>query len=380
MNILDAFIKKHGQFILVIIGKPCTNKSYIAKEFADDLKLPIINMNKYYTDNKFVEKTVNDTSYKLYDHPDNINWDMVNRDVETKIGPIGGSSGGGGGGSSGGGGGGVVLYGNYIDSTKITFKPNFVFFINMNNNMCKTILIKNKLLPYSPLSLTNEAPINPDIAPINPDMAEAEDGDVEAVEGEEVVVEGEEVVAEGEEVVAEGEEEGEADGEEVVAEEGDKEEEDWEQTIDDSNTLEEIGAEGDEPGVYNEEEQDGGGEQGGQGGQEEQEEQGGHGEQEGQEEEQLNNYFTNIFLPLYEELITKIKINKFYNIKSDTKIDKIYDDMFDYLMALIEKDVSPPKKEKGSSKETGKGHSKEAEMGRRKESGKGRGKGKSKKM
>jgi uridine kinase len=128
MNILDAFIKKHGQFILVIIGKPCTNKSYVAKEFADDLKLPLINMNKYYVDGTYVEKTVNDTSYKLYDHPDNINWDAVNSEVETKKTERGG----------------VVVYGNYIDSAKITFKPNFVFFVNMNNNLCKTILIKNK--------------------------------------------------------------------------------------------------------------------------------------------------------------------------------------------------------------------------------------------
>jgi hypothetical protein len=355
MNILDAFIKKHGQFILVIIGKPCTNKSYIAKEFANDLKLPIINMNKYYTDNKFVEKTVNDTSYKLYDHPDNINWDMVNSDVESKVGS---------------GGGGVVLYGNYIDSTKITFKPNFVFFVNMNNNICKTILIKNKLLPYSPLSLTNEAPINPDM--------EAVEGEEKVeVEGEEVEVgmEDEDKEAVEEAVREEGDEEAEAmdgdaepitTGQEGVREEGDEEEEDWEQTIVDSAIMKRMGAEGDEPGVYNEEDQEGGGEGDGVG---------------GQEEEQLNNYFTNIFLPLYEEIITKVKINKFYNIKSDTKIDTIYDDMFDYLMTLIEKDVSPPpKKEKGSSKETGKGHGKEAGKGygkvAGKEAGKGRGKGK----
>ena len=129
MNIFDAFIKKHGQFILVIMGKPCTNKSYIAKEFADDLKLPLINMNKYYDGDKFVEKTVNDVVYKLYDHPDNINWDMVNSEVDAKKAT------------------GVIVYGNFLESTKITFKPNFVFFINMNNNLCKTILIKNKILP-----------------------------------------------------------------------------------------------------------------------------------------------------------------------------------------------------------------------------------------
>jgi hypothetical protein len=31
-NILEAFIKKYDQFILLIIGLPCTNKSIIAKE------------------------------------------------------------------------------------------------------------------------------------------------------------------------------------------------------------------------------------------------------------------------------------------------------------------------------------------------------------
>jgi len=358
MNILDAFIKKHGQFILVIIGKPCTNKSYVAKEFADDLKLPLINMNKYYVDGIYVEKTVNDTSYKLYDHPDNINWDAVNSEVETKRTERGG----------------VVVYGNYIDSAKITFKPNFVFFVNMNNNLCKTILIKNKILPYSPLSLTNEPPINPDIdgPGAGPDAeaeAEAEVGE-DAEVGEEVPeaeaevgpdAGGEEEVPEAEtgeeeEVVAE-------TGEEDVpeAEEGEQEEEDWEQTIDDSNKMERIGAEGDEPGMYNEEEHVGGGEGeehvGGGEGEGDGGKEGGEGEGDGgKEEEQLNNYFTNIFLPLYDELITKVKINKFYNIKNGTKIDTIYDDMFDFLMALIEKDVSPPtKKEYKQVKESGKG-------------------------
>jgi hypothetical protein len=298
MNILDAFIKKHGQFILVIMGKPCTNKSYIAKEFADDLKLPLINMNKYYDGDKFVEKTVNDVVYKLYDHPDNINWDMVNSEVDAKKAT------------------GVIVYGNYL-STKITFKPNFVFFVNMNNNLCKTILIKNKILPYSPLSLTNEPPIN-------------YEGEGNGDAGEELL--------DGKSDIGDGDGDGDA-GEELLDGE---EEEDWEQTIDDSNTMEEIGAEGDAPGTYNEEDQEGGGE-------------------EGEEEEQLNNYFTNIFLPLYDELITKIKINKFYNIKNGTKIDTIYDDMFDFLMMLIEKDVSPPKttkKETKHTKESGKKGSK----------------------
>lgn len=349
MNILDAFIKKHGQFILVIMGKPCTNKSYIAKEFADDLKLPLINMNKYYDGDKFVEKTVNDVVYKLYDHPDNINWDIVNGEVDAKKAT------------------GVIIYGNYLDIAKITFKPNFVFFVNMNNNLCKTILIKNKILPYSPLSLSNEPPINPDVGEgdelaVAVAVAEGEGGDELAVveEGDElaVVKEGDDLEEEGDgELEEERDALGEGDGElaveegdePLVKEEGDNEEEDWEQTIDDSNIMEEIGAEGDAPGTYNEEDQEGGGGEGEEG-------EGGDGG-EGRDEEQLNNYFTNIFLPLYDELITKVKVNKFYNIKNGTNIDTIYDDMFDFLMALIEKDVSPPtkKEKKHDDKESGNG-------------------------
>jgi hypothetical protein len=349
MNILDAFIKKHGQFILIIMGKPCTNKSYIAKEFADDLKLPLINMNKYYDGDKFVEKTVNDVVYKLYDHPDNINWDMVNGEVDAKKGS------------------GVIIYGNYLDIAKISFKPNFVFFVNMNNNLCKTILIKNKILPYSPLSisLSNEPPINPDVGEgdelaVAVAVAEGEGGDELAVveEGDELAV-----VEERDDALGEGDALGEeGDEEPLVKEEGDEEEEDWEQTIDDSNTMEEIGAEGDAPGTYNEEDQEGGGDEG-DGGDGGDEGDGGDGGDNKGEEEQLNNYFTNIFLPLYDELITKVKVNKFYNIKNGTNIDTIYDDMFDFLMALIEKDVSPPtkKEKKHDDKESGngkKGHKK----------------------
>jgi len=128
INILEAFIRKYNQFILLIIGLPCTNKTIIAKEFSIDLSLPTININDYIIKNKFIKKEVENIKYKLYDHTDNYDWDKLNKDInKTK---------------------GVILYGSFIDTKKIDFKINFTFFLNMNNSLCKTILIKKKFLPY----------------------------------------------------------------------------------------------------------------------------------------------------------------------------------------------------------------------------------------
>ena len=132
INILEAFIRKYNQFILMIIGLPCTNKTIIAKEFGIDLNLQLININDYIKKNTFIKKEVDKIKYKLYDHVDNYDWDKFNEDVNKIIKEKGG----------------VVLYGSFIDSDKIDFKVNFTFFLNMNNTMCKTILIKKKMLPY----------------------------------------------------------------------------------------------------------------------------------------------------------------------------------------------------------------------------------------
>ena len=42
MNILEAYINKFGQIIILILGYPCTDKSEIAKELGLDLKIQII--------------------------------------------------------------------------------------------------------------------------------------------------------------------------------------------------------------------------------------------------------------------------------------------------------------------------------------------------
>jgi shikimate kinase len=131
MNILDAYIKKHGQFVILILGMPCSNKSAIAKELVVDLKLPIININDYLKQNSYIEETVKNVGFKLYEHPDNYDWEKLNKDVNEKK-------------SSG-----IILYGNYIDKLKITFKINFCFFFSMGLDLCKSVLTENKMLPYA---------------------------------------------------------------------------------------------------------------------------------------------------------------------------------------------------------------------------------------
>jgi hypothetical protein len=189
MNILEAYIKKNKQFIVLILGMPCTSKSKIAKELVVDLGLPLININDYLIEDKFIDKNIDGINFKLYEHPDNYDWEKLDKDVN-KIKSKG-----------------LVLYGNYIDMEKINFNLDFVFFFNMNVNLCKSMLIKKKLLPYK---------------------------------------------------------------------------------LDD---------------------------------------------------EKVKKYFTDVFNPVYDDLKQKITINKFFNIKEQTVFDSLYDEVFDTLMELINKNL-----------------------------------------
>lgn len=133
MNILEAFIKKYSQLVILILGLPCTNKSEIAKELEIDLRLPILNINDYLIKDKFKELEFDNVVFKIYEDTDNYDWDKFNNDV-------GGLK------SSG-----VIIYGNYIDSNKINFKCDFSFFYSMNMTLCKQILIEKNLLDTNDL-------------------------------------------------------------------------------------------------------------------------------------------------------------------------------------------------------------------------------------
>jgi hypothetical protein len=136
MNIIEAYIKHFGQLIILIIGLPTSNKSEIAKELKIDIKpsFTLININDYM--NGFIEKEINGIKYKLYDYPDNINWDKLFKDIEYKKST------------------GIILYGNYIDYNKIKdiITIDFSYFFDLKHNPLKKNLIEKKMLPFEILN------------------------------------------------------------------------------------------------------------------------------------------------------------------------------------------------------------------------------------
>ena len=49
MNIIEKYLDKYGQMIIMLIGMPTSNKSDIAKELHEDIipKFTLININDY---------------------------------------------------------------------------------------------------------------------------------------------------------------------------------------------------------------------------------------------------------------------------------------------------------------------------------------------
>lgn len=132
MNIIEAYIKHFDQLVILLIGLPTSSKSEIAKELFADIKptFTLININDYM--NGFIDKEVNGIKFKLYDYPDNINWNKLIQDIENKKST------------------GVILYGNYIDYNKIKDKItiDFSYFFDLKHTILKKNLIEKKMLPF----------------------------------------------------------------------------------------------------------------------------------------------------------------------------------------------------------------------------------------
>jgi len=133
LNIIEAYLKEFGQMIILLIGMPTSNKSNIAKELESDIepRFTIININNY-IEQKFINQEAKNINFKLYDHPDNINYSKLFDDIN-KVKSTG-----------------VILYGNSIDPNKIKdIKIDFSYFFDIKPTFLKNNLIKIKKLPFS---------------------------------------------------------------------------------------------------------------------------------------------------------------------------------------------------------------------------------------
>ena len=127
INILDAYIKKNNQIVILIIGMPCSNKCNISKMLNSDLKINSVNLNNYITKIP-TKKTINDITYNIYDHEENYDWDGFNSDINEIKNK------------------GVIIYGNYFYLSKIKFNIDFIFFIDMNETLCSNLMKKCKMI------------------------------------------------------------------------------------------------------------------------------------------------------------------------------------------------------------------------------------------
>ena len=130
MNILEAYIKKFGQIIILVLGLPCTNKSEIAKELGIDLNLPIIKINDFLIKDKYKEIKIDEIKFNIYEDSENYDWEKFNSTINELKNK------------------GVILYGNYLDINKIDWDIDFSFFYSMNATLCKKILIEKKMLDF----------------------------------------------------------------------------------------------------------------------------------------------------------------------------------------------------------------------------------------
>lgn len=130
MNILQAYIKKYKQIIILILGLPCTNKSEIAKELGEDLGLKVIKINDFLIEGKYKEINIDDTKTKIYEDTDNYDWDNFNSTINSLKSD------------------GVIIYGNYLDIEKINWEIDFSFFYSMNTKLCKKILVEKKMVDW----------------------------------------------------------------------------------------------------------------------------------------------------------------------------------------------------------------------------------------
>lgn len=83
MNIVEAYIKKKGQLIILISGFSGSGKTTLAREIERDFKIKFVNLNDFFKEsyNEVVDLG-HDIKVIDWDNPDAINWDKFNETID----------------------------------------------------------------------------------------------------------------------------------------------------------------------------------------------------------------------------------------------------------------------------------------------------------
>jgi len=131
MNIVEAYIKLKGQFIIIVSGIEGCGKSVLVKKLHKNLNISRLSQTKFYKEDY-------DTKYKLPNGTEVVNWDSDDaidwKSFNDKVDKMKGN--------------GVIVTGLSFNKDKIKFKPDYQFHITMKKKECfnkkKEFINKNK--------------------------------------------------------------------------------------------------------------------------------------------------------------------------------------------------------------------------------------------
>lgn len=120
MNVVEAYIAQKGGLLIFLTGLPKSGKSIYSKELADDFKIKHIHIHNYYESNpdkkieiKLSDETVVTNSFSS----ELINFDKLNKDIDNYY-------------ESG-----LVVSGFPFDITKLKYKFDFIFALDINQTI-----------------------------------------------------------------------------------------------------------------------------------------------------------------------------------------------------------------------------------------------------
>jgi len=83
MNIVEAYIKKFGQLIILVSGFSGSGKTTLAREIERDFKIKFVNLNDFFKEGyNDVVNLGHDIKVIDWDNPNAINWEKFNETIE----------------------------------------------------------------------------------------------------------------------------------------------------------------------------------------------------------------------------------------------------------------------------------------------------------